>query len=114
MSCCRPRGTPTGPDVVGLLLRGCRRARDRQGREAPLRGGLRPSLTAAARVGARCTGRDDGMAVLIEQQDAFGRGLWRSRSASVGVQAVSGRPMIAGLVVCMLATACALLAEQIL
>jgi len=30
------------------------------------------------------------------------------------VQAVSGRPMIAGLVVCILATACALLAEQIL
>ena len=48
--------------IVVLLRRGCRRARGRQGRCAPLRGGLRPSLTAAARVGAgmRRSGRRDG------------------------------------------------------
>ncbi len=38
-------------------------------KDEPLRGGLRPSLTATARAGTASTGRDDGMAALIEQQD---------------------------------------------
>ena len=56
--------------------------------EAPLRGGLRPSLTAAARVGAWCAGRDDGMAVLIEQQDDFWSGSFVLPVGSVGERAV--------------------------
>ena len=55
---------------------------------APLRGGLRPSLTAAARVGAGCAGRDDGMAVLIEQQDDFWSGPVVIPIGSVGERAV--------------------------
>ena len=44
-----------------------------KGRIAPLRGGpipsMGPSLTVAALGGTESAGRDDGMAVLIEQQD---------------------------------------------
>src|SRR6516164_9787688 len=98
---------------VVLLRQGCRRARVRQGREAPLRGGLRPSLTAAARVGARCAGRDDEMAVLIEQQDDFWSGSFALSTALPGWRR-SGRAMIEGRVVSILATGCALLAKQIL
>ena len=39
----------------------CQRARDRKGRFAPLRDGLRPSLTLTARAGVvRKSGREDG------------------------------------------------------
>ena len=74
---------------------------------------LRPSLTAAARVGARCAGRDDGMAVLIEQQDDFWSGSVAISTDLAGWRG-SGRAMIGGRVASILATGCALLAKQIL
>ena len=98
---------------IVLLRRGCRRARDRQGRESPLRGGLRPSLTAAARVGAGCAGRDGGMAVLIEQQDDFWSGSVAISTALAGWRG-SGRAMIEGRVVFVLTTGCALFAKLVL
>jgi hypothetical protein len=56
---------------------------------------LRPSLTAAARVGARCAGRDDGMAVLIEQQDDFWSGSVAISTDLAGWRG-SGRAVIGG------------------
>jgi hypothetical protein len=44
-------------------------------------------LTAAARVGIGSAGRDDGMAVLIEQQDDFWSGPLTMPIGSVGVRA---------------------------
>ena len=38
----------------------------------PLRGGLRPSVTSAARDGVRWTGRDERMVVPVEQEDMDG------------------------------------------
>ena len=70
-------------------------------------------MTAAARVGAGCAGRDDGMAVLIEQQDDFWSGSVAISTALAGWRG-SGRPMIEGCVVSILATGSALLAKQIL
>jgi hypothetical protein len=71
-------------------------------------------LTAAARAGAGCAGRDDGMAVLIEQQDDFWSGSAEIPIGSVEVQVGSGWLAIEDLVIAILATACALLAKQIL
>jgi len=42
-----------------------------QGRFAPLRGGLRPSLTAERRLAGAKTGRDRGMVSSIEQRDGM-------------------------------------------
>jgi hypothetical protein len=60
---------PRSVAVSSICSKGCRRARGRPGRCAPLRGALRASLTAAARGGfrKRRSGRRDGP--LIEQQD---------------------------------------------
>ena len=77
------------------------------------RGAPLSRLTAAARVGARCAGRDDGMAVLIEQQDDFWSGSFALATALPWWRG-SGRAMIEGRVVSILATGCALLAKQIL
>jgi hypothetical protein len=74
---------------------------------------LRPSLTAAAHVSGRCAGRDDGMAVLIEQQDDFWSGSVAISTDLAGWRG-SGRGMIWGRVVSILPTGCALLAKQIL
>jgi hypothetical protein len=49
-------------------------------------------MAAAARVGAGCAGRDDGMAVLIEQQDDFWSGPLAIPIGSVEVQAVQVGP----------------------
>ena len=58
-----PRENPPGPPVQ-------HRARDRQGRCAPLRGALRAAVTAPAPGASRTPGRDRGMVRLpIEQRD---------------------------------------------
>jgi hypothetical protein len=53
------RSLLTAPAAPARPAQACRRARRRQGRWAPLRDGLRPSLTAAARDACGSSGRDE-------------------------------------------------------
>ena len=61
-------------DLATPAFRAWRRARPRQARFAPLRGGLRPCLTATARDACRDTGRDGETARLAEPRN-IGRGV---------------------------------------